>query len=316
VVVLVIAVVAGVALGSLVARFGFWPVALLAALFGLFLWGTGFGMRRFTRPMTNLIDAARRIEEGDYSAQVPEWGSPDIRSVSRAFNAMSARLKTIDEQRRGFLADVTHELRTPLSVIRGQAEAIADGVYPGDAAHLAPILDATETLDRLVEDLRTLVLTDAGNLMLKKESTDLRTLVQETADSFRSQAETAGVSLITDIGDDVPAVDGDPARIRSVIGNLLSNAIRYTPSGGSVRIIVNAATTEIQITVKDSGEGIPPDLLTHVFERFVKGPKSTGSGLGLAIAHDIIAAHGGKLEIESTPGAGTAVHVGLPVRPS
>jgi two-component system sensor histidine kinase BaeS len=111
-------------------------------------------------------------------------------------------------------------------------------------------------------------------------------------------------------------LDADSARIRSVIGNLLSNAIRHTPSGGSVTIIVNAATTEIHITVKDSGEGIPPDLLPHVLERFVKGPKSTGSGLGLAIAHDIIAAHGGKLEIESTPGAGTAVHVALPVRPS
>src|SRR5947199_8737635 len=114
----------------------------------------GGGVRRMTRPMSNLIDAARRIESGDYSAQVPEWGSSDIRSVARAFNSMSARLKTIDEQRRNFMAEVTHQLRTPLSVIRGQAEAIADGVYPADEAHLAPILDATKTLDRLVEDLK------------------------------------------------------------------------------------------------------------------------------------------------------------------
>ncbi|HEV2141055.1 MAG TPA: HAMP domain-containing protein, partial [Candidatus Dormibacteraeota bacterium] len=148
--------------------FFFFPLLLIIALIVI---ATAGGVRRMTRPMDNLIDAARRIESGDYSAQVPEWGSPDIRSVARAFNSMSVRLKAMDEQRRSFLADVTHELRTPLSVIRGQAEAIADGVYPADASHLAPILDATAALDRLVEDLRTLVLTDAGNLVLHKEPT-------------------------------------------------------------------------------------------------------------------------------------------------
>ncbi|HKC18891.1 MAG TPA: HAMP domain-containing protein, partial [Candidatus Dormibacteraeota bacterium] len=136
--------------------FFFLPLLLIVALIALAVAG---GVRRVAGPMNNFIDAARRIESGDYSAQVPEWGSPDIRSVARAFNSMAARLKAADEQRRSFLADVTHELRTPLSVIRGQAEAINDGLYPADASHLAPILDATATLDRLVEDLRTLVLT-------------------------------------------------------------------------------------------------------------------------------------------------------------
>src|SRR5262249_15510339 len=157
------------------------------------------GVRRMTRPMSSLIEAAHRIESGDYSAQVPEWGSPDIRSVARAFNAMTARLKVIDEQRRNLMADVTHELRTPLSVIRGQAEAIADGVYPADAAHLAPILDATQTLDRLVDDLRTLVETDAGNLVLHKEPTDVGGLVHDTVESFRTQAESKGLALTTEI---------------------------------------------------------------------------------------------------------------------
>jgi signal transduction histidine kinase len=317
---LVVAAVMGGFAGAAFGRQGshpFFPFFLFPILFVvLIVVFAARGMRRVTGPMNDLIDAARRIESGDYSARVPESGSRDIRSVARAFNSMSERLKAIDEQRRNFMADVTHELRTPLSVIRGQAEAIADGVYPGDAAHLAPILDATETLDRLVEDLRTLVLTDAGNLVLKKEPTDLGTLVQETVDSFGSQAETAGVSLIANIGDDLPTVDVDPARIRSVIGNLLSNAIRHTPPGGSVRITVNTTSTEIHISVRDSGEGIPPDLLPHVFERFVKGANSTGSGLGLAIAHDIIAAHGGGLEIDSTPETGTAVHVRLPLHPA
>jgi len=258
-----------------------------------------------TRPMNNLIDAARKIESGDYSSHVPEWGSRDIRSVARAFNSMSARLKTIDEQRRSFMADVTHELRTPLSVIRGQAEAIADGVYPADSTHLAPILDATETLDRLVEDLRTLALTDAGNMALKKEPTDLGQLVHDTVDSFQSQAGSAGVSLTTEIADNLPAVDLDPARIRQVISNLLSNAIRHTPSGGAVKVALNAIT----LTVSDTGEGIPAELLPHVFERFVKGPNSKGSGLGLAIAHDIIEAHGGSIQVQNRQGGGTAVTV-------
>jgi two-component system sensor histidine kinase BaeS len=225
---------------------------------------------------------------------------------------MSARLKTSDEQRRSFLADVTHELRTPLSVIRGQAEAIADGMYPGDEAHVAPILDAAQTLDRLVEDLRTLVLTDAGNLVLHQESTDLGALVADTLESFNTHAEGAGVTLKADIADDLPALEIDPGRIRSVIGNLVSNAIRHTPSGGSVAVGVSASVDELEVTVSDTGEGIPPELLPHVFERFVKGPNSPGSGLGLAIAHDIAAAHGGTLEIESEPGSGTRVRLALP----
>ena len=266
------------------------------------------GMRRVAQPMNQLIEAARRIEAGDYSARVAEDGSADLRSVARAFNAMSERLKTIDEQRRNFMADVTHELRTSLSVIRGQAEAIADGVYAADEAHLAPILDATQTLDRLVDDLKTLVETDAGNLVLHKEPTDLGALVRDTVESFRQQTESKGVSLTVEIGDNLPPKDVDPSRMRQVIGNLLSNAIRHTPAGGSVEVSLDASG----ITVADDGEGVPPDLLPHIFERFAKGPNSTGSGLGLAIAHDIVAAHGGLIEIGGVGPAGTTVRVTLP----
>ena len=286
--------------------FFLFPILLIIALIVI---ATAGGVRRMTRPMDNLIDAAQRIESGDYSAQVPEWGSPDIRSVARAFNSMSARLKAMDEQRRSFMADVTHELRTPLSVIRGQAEAIADGVYPADASHLAPILDATATLDRLVDDLRTLVLTDAGNLVLHKEPTDIGGLVRDTVESFRSQAESKGLSLTTEIAANVPAINVDAARIRQVIGNLLSNSVRHTPSGGSVKVAVNSAGDDVMISVADSGEGIAPDLLPHVFERFVKGASSTGSGLGLAIAHDIVSAHGGRLTVDSAVGRGTTARI-------
>ena len=281
------------------------PLIFVIVLIAIAVFG---GVRRVAAPMNDLIDAARRIESGDYSATVPESGSADIRSVARAFNSMSARLRTIDEQRRSFLADVTHELRTPLSVIRGQAEAIVDGVYPADAAHLGPILDATHTLDRLVEDLRTLVLTDAGNLVLHKEPADLGALVHDAVESFQSQAEAARVALTAEVAAGAPVVVVDQARIRQVIGNLLSNALRHTPAGGSVAAGVSAGG---EITVADTGKGVPPELLPHVFERFAKGPESTGSGLGLAIARDIVTAHGGTITLENAPAGGTVVRVRL-----
>jgi len=269
-------------------------------------------IRRFSQPMDNLIDAAGKIEKGDYSARLSEEGPSELSSVARAFNAMSARLKTSDEQRRSFLADVAHELRTPLSIIRGQAEAIADGVYPGDAEHVTPILDATRSLEVLVEDLRTLVLTDAGSLVLNREHVEPGALVQDVLASFETQSEAFGVSMASAIAAAVPNVDVDPARLRSALANVVSNAIRHTPSGGSIRIDVHPAGENVEITVTDTGEGISPEILPRVFQRFVKGPGSTGSGLGLAITHDIITAHGGTIEIQSTVGSGTTVRITLP----
>ncbi len=308
--ILATAVLAGTVIGGLVARLGGWPVAALAIVFMLLLVAAGTNaLRRMTRPMNSLIDAAGRIEAGDYSVQVSESGPRDLRSVARAFNQMSARLKASDEQRRGFLAELAHEFRTPLTVIRGQTEAIADGVYPGDAAHVSPILDATQTLDRLVEDLRTLVLTDAGNLVLHKEPTDLGALAADTVESFQTQAEATRLTLTAEVEDNLPPVELDPARVRSVLGNLLSNAIRHTPAGGTVKVAVGESGDGLVLTVTDTGEGIAPELLPHVFERFVKGAASPGSGLGLAIAHDIVAAHGGTLEIQSDVGAGTTIAV-------
>jgi two-component system sensor histidine kinase BaeS len=238
-----------------------------------------------------------------------------MRSVARAFNAMSARLKLTDEQRRSFLADVAHELRTPLSVIRGQAEGIADGLYPADAEHIEPILDATRGLEVLVEDLRTLVLTDAGSLVLNREPVDPTVLVHDVLASFKAQSEAAEVNLAGDLDYGIPMVDVDPARMRSGIANVISNAIRHTPPGGSVRVGVQSAEDRVVIAVTDTGEGIPAKLLPKVFERFVKAPSSTGSGLGLAIVHDIVTAHGGTIEIESTQGVGTAVRITLQAAP-
>lgn len=269
-------------------------------------------VRRVVTPLSGLVAAAGRVEAGDYTAQVSERGSAELRSVARAFNAMTATLRENEERRRSFLADVTHELRTPLAVIRGQAEAIADGVYPGDAEHLAPIIEAARALEVLTEDLRTLALSEAGALALAREQVDVIALAHDAVAAFQARAESAGVALTAEAAEDVPPADADPARIRAVLGNLLANAVRHTPVGGSVRVAVRRSGDRVELSVTDTGEGIPADLLPHVFDRFVKGPGSIGSGLGLAIARDVVTAHGGTIGIESRPGTGTAVRLELP----
>lgn len=303
-----------VAMDALTHRFG--PVPVVAVILLVFLLfgplGTR-GMRRFTRPMDSLIDAAGRIERGDYSATIPESGPRELRSVARAFNAMSARLKTSDEQRRSFLAEVVHELRTPLTVIRGQAEGIADGVYPADEEHMTAIVDATRSLEVLAEDLRALALTDAGSLALNREPVDPAELVTETVASFQTQADESGVKLAASAPSGLPVVDVDPTRMRSALGNVIGNAIRHTPRGGSIDVRADQDAERVVFTVVDTGEGIDPELLPLVFERFVRGHGSKGSGLGLAIAHDIVVAHGGTIDVQSTRGSGTTFRIVLPV---
>jgi signal transduction histidine kinase len=288
--------------------FAFWPLLLIAIGIAFALRGSrGLAIR-----VGDLVEAAGRIEAGDYSVRVPESGPHEVRSMARALNEMTARLQATEKQRRSFLADVTHELKTPLSVIRGQAEGIADGVYPGDAVHVAPIIEATRTLERLVDDLRTLTLSETGSLALARERVELAVLINDAVGGFRAQAEAAGVSLSQEVSRDLPPVEVDPVRIGGVLANLLANAISHTPAGGSVRVTARRATSSVTVEVQDNGSGIPPELLPRVFDRFVKGPGSRGSGLGLAIAKDVVAAHGGKIVAESPPGAGTTIRFTLP----
>jgi len=274
------------------------------------------GGRRFQRMAVNLcefVDAAGRIESGEYGVQVAERGPRELRTLARAFNAMSARLAAADRNRRAFVADLTHELRTPLAIIRGKAESIGDGVYPGDPAHVTPILDAAASLDTLVDALATMTLADVGSLRLKREAVDAPVLVTSSLAAFQSAADAASVRLVADLEPDLPAVDADPARIRGVLGNLLSNAIRYTPSGGTVTASARRAGDRVAFAVRDTGQGIPDELRPRIFERFVKGPGSPGSGLGLAIAKDVVSAHGGAIEAISEVGKGTEIRFTLPV---
>jgi signal transduction histidine kinase len=210
-----------------------------------------------------------------------------------------------DRLRRQLMADVAHELRTPLAILQGRIEGLLDGVYPRDEAHLAELLEETRHLSRLVEDLGTLAHAEAGALELRKEAVDLGDLVRDVAAALPRP-------IAIEVPAELPAVEADPVRIRQVLLNLLANALRYTPAEGEVSVQVQAQPQRILIRVRDTGSGIAPEDLPHIFERFQKGSGSRGSGLGLAIARKLVLAHGGDIGIESAPGQGTEVTVSLP----
>jgi signal transduction histidine kinase len=261
------------------------------------------------------VDAAGKVETGDYAARVAEIdrGPGELRDLGRAFNTMAARLEADEAQRRRLLADVSHELRNPLAIVQGNLEALVDGVYPADEAHLTPILDETRVLARLIEDLRTLSLAEAGTLALHREATDLRVLIADVAESFQVRARAAGATLTPDVPAGLPILEVDPLRVREVVSNLVDNALRYVQAGGRVTVSARASDHAIEIAVADDGPGIPPALLPTIFERFAKSAESRGSGLGLAIAKAIVEAHGGTITAESAPGSGTTIRVKLPV---
>lgn len=287
---------------SAVAR-PFGVVAFVIAVAILFV--TFRAIRRTVDPVAEVIDAAERVAGGDYAARVAVRGPREVRGLMRAFNEMTGRLQSNDAQRRRMLADVSHELGTPLTVIQGNLEGMLDGVYPMDRAHLEPVLDETRQLARLIEDLRTLALAESGGLHLAQEATDLEILINETVASFRGQAAGSGIALIPDAAPNLNAVV-DPARIRQVLENLIANALRYTARGGEIRVTGAWDTgNNVRIAVKDTGRGISPQELPHIFERFYKARDSGGTGLGLAIAKSLVEAHGGEIRAASAPGEGT-----------
>jgi two-component system, OmpR family, sensor histidine kinase BaeS len=286
---------------------------LAIAFLGLMVALLAVASRSLAREARQVTEAARRVENGDFSARLKGrrgWGA--LADLARAFNSMSARLEATETRRRSFLAEITHELRTPLAIIRGEAEAIADGVHPAEPEQLGRILSAARTVERLVEDLGTLSLSDAGGLILRREPVDLELFVNEVISDLRPAAEAPGVALEAQVAEGLPPVLLDPGRIRGVLGNLITNALRHTPSGGRITVTATKDGNGVAITVQDTGSGIPAEMLPHVFERFVKDPASPGSGLGLAIARDVLTAHLGTIEATSTPSKGTKVEVWLP----
>jgi two-component system sensor histidine kinase BaeS len=274
--------------------------------------GGARGFRRIAGPLGDLVAAAERIEAGDYSARVRARGPREVRALGSAFNAMGARLEQSETERRRLLADVTHELRTPLTVIQGNIEALIDGVHPTDETHLRAILEDTHVLSRLVDDMRTISVAEAGALALHREPTDVVALARDTVASFEAGASAGGVALRVD-AKTLPVASVDPIRLREIFSNIVANALRYTPRGGSITVTVSSRGDELAVAVRDSGEGIGPEVLPHVFERFTRADDSPGAGLGLAIAKSLVTAHGGTIEATSTLGEGTEIRFTLPL---
>jgi two-component system sensor histidine kinase BaeS len=293
------------------------PAALVVLVVGLIALVVGVRIaRRVGRPLSDLVEAAGRVEAGDYSVRVAESpaGQGELRGLTRAFNEMTARLETEDATRRRLLADVSHELRTPLAVIQGNLEALVDGVYPPDEAHVRPILDETRVLERLVDDLRTLSLADSGALPLHREPVQPPALLEDVAAAQRATASAAHIDLRVEAAPDLAALDLDPVRMKQVISNLLDNAIRAMPDGGSITIAARAERESLVIEVTDDGPGIAAELRSTLFERFTKSAGSRGSGLGLAIARAIVTAHGGTIDASPGPGGrGTTMRISLPL---
>jgi two-component system sensor histidine kinase BaeS len=264
-------------------------------------------VRGAAAPMSELIEASARVEAGQFGAQVHERGPREVRTLTRAFNAMSARLAESDAERRRLLADVSHELRTPLTVIQGNVEGILDGLYPADRAILERIVAETRHLERLIDDLRTLSTADAGALALQREPTDLGAVAAELVLGFEPQAASAGISLLVDAAEGLRDLELDPLRVRQVVTNLMSNALRHTPAGGRVTVAVSDEGGDQVLRVVDTGTGMDADAAAHAFDRFWRSADSPGAGLGLAIARDLVVAHGGEMSLESSVGAGTTV---------
>lgn len=235
-----------------------------------------------------------------------------MRPAVDSFNQMASRLEDADIQRRRLLADLGHELRTPLTVVRGEIEAMLDGVHRPDREHLDLLLGEVAVMERLLEDLRTLSLAEAGSLALYREPTDLNALIGDVAEAHRRSADEAGVVVAVRLDPDVGEVDVDPVRIREVVSNLVVNGLDAMRDGGAMTLRTQATSPGVAIEVEDTGLGIPEDDLDSVFHRFHKGAASAGTGLGLTISKDLVEAHGGTITLRSQPGAGTTVRVELP----
>ena len=277
-----------------------------------------FLSRRISRPLVNLTEATRSVAAGDLDVRVPTRYPGEVGELAVSFNRMAEELARADELRRNLTADVAHELRTPLSIIRGKMEGVLDGIYPATPDHLQPILEETELLTQLVEDLRLLALAEAEQLALEKRPVDVGDLLRDAHVNFYPQASDRGVTLTLDLVPDLVEVVGDWRRIVQVLGNLLTNALRHTPEGGCVTLAAVALPGMVEVTVSDTGIGIPAEELSYIFERFWRGEKSRsrtggGTGLGLAIAKHLVELHGGTIDVQSAPGEGSTFRFTLPV---
>lgn len=287
---------------------------LVALLLGILL------AQQLTRPLRRLTAATRAVAAGDFSQQVPVSGEDELGDLAQDFNQMARALALAETRRRQMLADTAHDLRTPISIMRSHLEAMLDGVFPATPENLAVVHEETLQLGRLVEDVRTLSLAEAGQLPLAVQQVDLAALLQTAAASFAPLAEADGVELVVETPEPV-WVDGDPARLQQALANLLANALRYAPQGSATQpAVALGLCTEgsaAEISVRDNGPGLSAQQQAHVFDRFWRSDAARnrdegGSGLGLAIVRSIVLAHDGEIQVTSRPGEGTVFTITLP----
>ncbi|MEO8484024.1 MAG: HAMP domain-containing sensor histidine kinase [Acidobacteriota bacterium] len=273
-------------------------------------------VRRMAVPVADIVSAADRIAQRDYRVRVnvPQHGPAWVGDTARAFNAMAQELEAQDTARRQLMADIAHELRTPLAVVQGTLEGLIDGVYPRDDDRLQGLLEDARVLARLVDDLGTLATAESGAFALVREPVDVLALANDVAASLAVRARELGITLRVGLPPvaEIEPIAIDPVRIREVLTNLVANALRYTPRGGDVAIAVTALTRAVELRVTDTGSGISAEELPRIFDRFYKGAGSSGSGLGLTIARRLVEAHGGTIRAESQAGVGTTIVVSLP----
>ncbi|WP_213455016.1 sensor histidine kinase [Rhizomonospora bruguierae] len=291
-------------------------VAAAVAVFLLALVGALLLSRHVVRPVAALTAASRRLGQGDLSSRVPVSGSDEIAALGRSFNRMADSLQAAEERQRRLVADVAHELRTPLANLRGYLEALKDDVIAPSPDLFASLHDEAVLQQRIVDDLQDLAQAEAGTLVYHMAPVDAADLLEACRTAHQAVADAAGVRLNLHAADPLP-VHVDPDRIRQVIGNLVTNAVRATAPGGEVTLSGQAVPGGAVLRVADTGHGIAPDDLPHLFDRFwradaARGRRTGGSGLGLAIAKEIVAAHGGTIEAASRVNAGTTFTIRLP----
>lgn len=272
--------------------------------------------RTLTHPIRDLTDATQAVAKGALGHQVAVRSRDELGTLATSFNHMSADLAHASTLRRQMTADIAHDLRTPLSVILGYTEALRDGMLPPDQETFDTMHTEAQHLQHLIDDLRTLSLADAGELRLVRQSIAPQALLERAVAAHRAHAQERGVSLTMDAAVDLPVVDVDTERMAQVLGNLISNALRYTPSGGTITLAAQRCGDEVCLRVQDTGSGIAPEDLPYIFDRFYRvdsAREQTGSsGLGLAIAKGIVEAHGGHITADSTLGQGTTFTIMLP----
>jgi signal transduction histidine kinase len=329
--VIVFAVGMTILLAYLILGFGFgvfalgehwWEVLLAGALAaGIALVIARWVARGMTQPLRDMAQAARRMETGDYTQRVHTSSRDEVGQLAQAFNRMSAELDQLERLRRDLVANVSHELKTPISALRAHLENLLDGVERPDPETLQVMLAQSERLGRLVDQLLDLSRLESGDVPLHREEVALAPLVSQVLSEIEVAGAGRSVELERAVPDDLPAVYADRERIHQVLFNLLDNAVRFTPPGGRVTVSADRHDGSVDVHVADTGPGIPPEHLPRLFERFyradpARSQKEGGTGIGLAIARSVVEAHGGRIWADSSPGQGSVFTFELPVAPA